>query len=237
MPRPRVEVYEVLREAIASGSLRPNEPLREERVAEALGVSRTPVREALIRLLAEGLIEADGAGGARVPDVTGEDYEEVLTLRAALEPLALRYAVRHPDPACIAKLRQIHRASRAALAQDDVEQLLELNTQFHGALNDMGVPRRLRAFIEQLWAMSQRFRFLALYDQDERRQSVEEHGQLIELVEQGDAARAGAVLTRHLERSRDRMAAFLGPAHADGIGELLARRLIGNGAERSRPSP
>jgi DNA-binding GntR family transcriptional regulator len=229
MPRPRIEVYEVLREAIASGSLRPNQPLREEKIAEALGVSRTPVREALIRLLAEGLVQSDGLGGARVPDISAEDYDEVLTLREALEPLALRYAVRNPDPKRIARLKRIHRASQAALERDDVDELLELNAQFHAALNDMGVPRRLRTFIEQLWAMSHRFRFLALYDQDERRQSVEEHGQLIELVEQGDAARAGAVLTHHLGRSRDRMTAFLGPAHANGIGELLAERLVASG--------
>jgi DNA-binding GntR family transcriptional regulator len=229
MPSSRVEVYEVLRQAIASGSVRANESLREEKVAEALGVSRTPVREALIRLRAEGLVEADDSGGVRVPDVTAEDFDEVLTLREALEPLALRYAVRNPDPRGMAKLKRIHRASLKALKEDDVDQLLDLNSEFHATLNEMGVPRRLRSFIEQLWVMSHRFRFLALYDQEERRQSVEEHGRLIELVEQGDAARAGTVLTRHLGRSRDRMAAFLGPARHNGMPATLARRILGSG--------
>lgn len=220
----------MLREAITVGSLRPLQPLREERLAEALGVSRTPVREALIRLLAEGLIEDDGSGGTRVPYVTADDYDELLTLREALEPLVLRYAVRNPDPKLVARLRQIHRTSEKALKVDDVDRLLELNGRFHATLNEMGVPRRLRTFIEQLWAQSNRFRFLVLYDHEERRQSVEEHGRLIELIEKGDAAGAGRVLTHHLGRSRDHMAAFLGPAPIENLDQMLAQRLVGSGS-------
>lgn len=220
MPRPRADVYQALKEAISSGALRANEPLREERIAGVLGVSRTPVREALIRLLAEGLIEADGSGSVRVADVTAEDLEEVFTLREVLEPLALRYAAAAREPAALAELRRIHAASLDALASDDIEQLLDLNTQFHATLNGMAAPRRLRSFIDQLRVQSRRFRVLALYDQDERRQSVDEHGHLLDLVEQGDADGAVALLMTHFERPRMRMASYLGPTRVEALTSL-----------------
>ena len=217
MPRPRAQVYQALREAISNGSLRANEPLREERIAEALGVSRTPVREALVRLLAEGLIIADGSGGVRVEDVTAEDLDEVFTLREVLEPLALRYAAANPNFEGIRDLRRIHEESHQAIANDDIEQLLDLNTQFHAALNAMAAPRRLRNFIDQLRVQSRRFRVLALYDDSERRQSVTEHGRLIDLVERGDAEGAVALLMTHFERPRARVASYLGPPRPEGL--------------------
>jgi DNA-binding GntR family transcriptional regulator len=220
MPRHGADVYQALKEAISNGSLRANEPLREERVAEALGVSRTPVREALIRLLAEGLIEADGSGGARVADVTAEDLDEVFTLREVLEPLAVRYAARRPKAASVAELRQIHDASREALVDDDIERLLDLNTQFHATLNAMAAPRRLKSFIDQLRVQSRRFRVLALYDQEERRQSVAEHGRLLDLVEHQNADGAVALLLTHFERPRARMASYLGPTRTEGLTPL-----------------
>jgi DNA-binding GntR family transcriptional regulator len=224
MPRPKVEVYEVLRDAISSGSLRAHEQLREERVAEALGVSRTPVREALIRLLAEGLIVADGSGGVRVADVTAEDLEELFTLRELLEPLAVRYAAKSVDPQGVRALRAIHDASIKALEADDVEALLNLNTDFHAALNGMAAPRRLAGFIDQLRIQSRRFRVLALYDADERRQSVTEHGRLIDLVAAGEGDAAAALLTTHFERPRARMEAYLGPSRPTGLEGLVATK-------------
>ena len=215
-----MEVYKALREAISNGALRANEPLREERIAEALGVSRTPVREALVRLLAEGLIVADGSGGVRVTDVTAEDLDEVFTLREVLEPLAIRYAARNPNPDGIHELKRIHAASHDALADDDIEQLLELNTQLHAALNALAAPRRLRGFIDQLRVQSRRFRVLALYDDEERRQSVAEHGRLIDFVEQGDEEGAVALLMTHFERPRARMASYLGPPRPDRLPRL-----------------
>jgi len=220
MPKARPDVYSALREAISNGALRANEPLREERVAHALGVSRTPVREALIRLLAEGLIQSDGSGGVRVADVTAEDLDEVFTLREVLEPLALRYAAREHDKRSVRELRQIINASHEALRQDDVEQLLDLNTQFHAALNAMAAPRRLRSFIDQLRVQSRRFRVMALYDQEERRQSVEEHARLVDLVEQGDADAAVELLMTHFERPRARMASYVGPSRGEGLASL-----------------
>jgi DNA-binding GntR family transcriptional regulator len=230
MPSSSAEVYEALREAIASGSLRANERLREERVAEALGVSRTPVREALIRLLSEGLIDADGSEGVRVADLTAEDLDEVFTLREVLEPLALRYVAANPDPEGLAELRRIHAASHAALAEDDIERLLDLNTQFHLTMYAMGAPRRVQSFIGQLWVQSGRFRFLALYDRSERQQSVEEHGRLLDHVERRDVEGAVAVLMSHFERPRAHMASFIGLARQDGVAPSLARRIVGNGS-------
>lgn len=220
MPRPRADVYRAIRGAISNGSLRANEPLREERIAGELGVSRTPVREALIRLLAEGLIEADSSGSVRVADVTSEDLDEVFTLREVLEPLALRYAARRPDPTSLGELRQIHAASLNALASDEIELLLDLNTQFHAALNAMAAPRRLRSFIDQLRVQTRRFRVLALYDRAERRQSVEEHGHLLDLIEQGDADAAVTLLMTHFERPRMRIASYLGPTRHEGLTPL-----------------
>ena len=215
MPRPRPDVYGALREAISDGSMRANEPLREERLAVALGVSRTPVREALVRLSAEGLVETDGSGGLRVTDLRADDLDEVFALRSVLESLALRYACEVHNAAGMAELRRIHAASVEAVAADDVERLLELNTEFHSALNRFAGKPRLQNFIELLRDQSRRYRVLALYDRAERQQSVREHGQLAELVAAGKAAEAVELLRLHFERPQQRLRTYLGPHLGD----------------------
>lgn len=212
MPQPRADVYGAIREAISDGSLSVNEPLREERLAAALGVSRTPVREALVRLTAEGLVEAEASGGVRVSALSADDLDEVFALRGALESMALRYACEARDPAGLEELRAIHAASTDAVAADDVERLLELNTQFHAALNSLAGKRRLQNLIELLRDQSRRYRVLALYDESERRTSVDEHGRLIELVAAGDADAALELLRAHFERPRQRLVTYVGPA-------------------------
>lgn len=211
MPKAGPDVYRALREAISDGSLPANEPLREERLAASLGVSRTPVREALVRLTAEGLIERDGSGRVRISVLSAEDLDEVFALRDALERLAIRYACKVQDPAGLSELRRIHAASEDAVAADDVERLLELNTQFHAALNALSGKRRLQNFIELLRDQSRRYRVLALYEESERRQSVAEHGRLIELVAAGKPEDAMALLRTHFERPRQRLVAYVGP--------------------------
>jgi DNA-binding GntR family transcriptional regulator len=215
MPRPRPEVYSALREAISGGSIRANEPLREGRLAAALGVSRTPVREALVRLSAEGLVEADGTGGLRVADLRADDLDEVFALRTALESLAVRYACDVDNPDGIVELRRIHAASVEAVAADDVEQLLELNTAFHLALNRFAQKPRLQNLIEMLRDQSRRYRVLALYDREERRQSVREHGQFVDLVVAGKADEAVGLLRLHLLRPPQRLRTYLGPRSGD----------------------
>lgn len=212
MPKPRADVYGALRKAISDGSLPSNEPLREERLAAALGVSRTPVREALVRLAAEGLVDVDESGGVRVSMLSAEDLDEVFALRDALETLAIRYACSSRDPAALAQLRHIQATSVEAVAANDVERLLELNTQFHAALNALSGKRRLWNLIELLRDQSRRYRVLALYEESERRQSVEEHGLLLDLIEAGDADAAVALLRIHFERPRQRLVAYVGPA-------------------------
>ncbi len=214
MPRARPDVYGAIREAISDGSIPSNEPLREERLAAALGVSRTPVREALVRLTAEGLVDVDGSGGVRVSVLSSSDLDEVFALRDALETLAIRYACAARDQAGIAELRRIHAASKDAVAADDVERLLELNTQFHAALNALSGKRRLQNLIELLRDQSRRYRVLALYEESERRDSVREHGRLIDLVEAADADAAVALLRTHFERPRQRLVTYVGPARS-----------------------
>jgi DNA-binding GntR family transcriptional regulator len=214
MPRPRPDVYGALRGAISDGSIPANEPLREERLASALGVSRTPVREALVRLSAEGLVEADGNGGVRVTDLRADDLEELFALRTALESVAVRYACEAANDAGIAELRRIHRESGQAVSADDVERLLELNTEFHAVLNGVAGRPRLQNLIDLLRDQSRRYRVLVLYDRDERRQSVREHGQLLDLVEAGRADDAVNLLRTHFERPQQRLRAYLGPGPA-----------------------
>lgn len=204
------DVYATIRRAISAGELRANEPLREERLASALGVSRTPVREALVRLRAEGLVVAERNGSARVSDLSSDDLEEVFALRETLESLALRYACGAKHDARVAHLRTIHAASVEAVEIDDVERLLELNTEFHAELNRLANRRRLVNFIELLRDQSRRYRVLALYEPSERRKSVEEHGKLLDLVTRGDSAAAVRLLHVHFERPRRRLTAYLG---------------------------
>ena len=131
-------VADELRRAILGGRYKPGERLVEDRLSADLGVSRIPVREALQLLSAEGLIELQPRRGASVAAVSTEVAREMVEVRALLEGLNARLAARRHEPAVVAELRETLRKGNAAAVSGTVEELVDLNSEFHDLLAKAG---------------------------------------------------------------------------------------------------
>jgi DNA-binding GntR family transcriptional regulator len=188
-------VAAALRAGLHQGRWAPGTALRQEDLAAELGVSRIPVREALTRLQAEGLVVVEPNRGAFVPVLTGPEVEEIFDLRMLLETDALRHAVpRHTARS----LRQLDAIQRELDAEEEPAPWLASDTAFHAALYAPSGRRRTLEMIAALRAAVARFYLGHLSPATRRAAWNDEHHALVAAVAAGDADRAVAVLTRHL---------------------------------------
>jgi DNA-binding GntR family transcriptional regulator len=218
-----VDVYRVLREGIATGAYRPNEPLRAAKIADELGISRTPVRESFMRLASEGLVAYSPRHGARVVDLKAEELEEIFEMRAALEQIAIRHACEQATPEDVAHLRELcARCHEVSDGDGDVDDLIAANSDLHNAINGISARPQTIELVSLLRDRARPYRVIALYDDDERRDSLREHDRLVELIEEGDADSATELLQEHFARPLSRMKRYLGrtAARPGGLGGL-----------------
>lgn len=188
-------VATALRAALHRDRWPPGTALRQEDLAAEFGVSRIPVREALTRLQAEGLLVIEANRGAFVPVLTAAEVTEIFDLRILLETDALRHAVARHTPRT---LRRLDALQRDLDVEDDPAQWLAGDTAFHEALYAPSERRRTLEAIATLRAAVARF-YLAYLSPSTRRDGWNgEHQALIAAVGAGDADRAAAVLAQHL---------------------------------------
>ena len=127
-------VFNTLRDAILTGKLVPGERLMENQLAEKLGVSRTPVREALRMLELENLVELVPRKGAQVLDMTEKDIVNILEIRSALEGLATSLACRKMTKECLQQLKNMEVDFERAVAENDVERFVDIDEDFHDVI-------------------------------------------------------------------------------------------------------
>lgn len=144
-------VYRVLRRAIMTGQFEPGEPVTINGLAETLGVSAMPVREALHRLVSEGALELLDNRRVRVPDLDAQGFEEVLEARIALETRAAERAMPHIDAARLARLKTFDGLADQALAVRNFGRLVEANFDFHRCLYEARPGTVMLPLIESLW--------------------------------------------------------------------------------------
>jgi DNA-binding GntR family transcriptional regulator len=204
------DVYRALREGIASGAYRPNEALRAAAIADELGISRTPVREAFMRLASEGLVDYSPRHGARVVDLRADELQELFELRSAVEEIAVRHAAAKATPKDVAHLRKLCTACHEAVDNDHVDKMIQANVDLHDAINQLSGRERTIELINLLRDRARPYRVLALYDADERRDSLAEHDRLVDLIEAGEADGAAELLREHFARPLTRVTYYLG---------------------------
>jgi DNA-binding GntR family transcriptional regulator len=188
--------YEALHQAIVSGELKPGEWLRQDAIAESLGVSRLPVKAALIQLEAEGLVAFKPRRGAVVRSMTLEQAEELFDMRQVLEPLALRRSMRRMDDARIQRLRTLGKDLDAAT---DPDAFAKTSTAFYRELYDVEHNPLLVELIEEL--RSRLSRYLLGWDFLQGHRGG--HGDLVEYVERHDFRGAKSSLLAHLRSVQD----------------------------------
>ncbi|RWT30979.1 GntR family transcriptional regulator [Enterobacter cloacae] len=140
-----------LKGALITGSLKPGARLITKEIADKLGTSITPVREAHLRLVSSGALQATPAQAFLVPEVTLERYNEITAIRKQLEPMAVAAACQHMTPAKLETLRKMSDAFHEAMRNGNVQQALHANRVFRFTLYQYAEMPTLSALIEQLW--------------------------------------------------------------------------------------
>lgn len=200
------QVYHALRDLLRTGRIGPSERLQEVALATQLGVSRTPVREALARLASEGLVEADGRSFA-VPGLTAEDLDDIYALRSLLEPEAIRLATSHAaDPILRKPLDDALADAVAAHVAGDAEAFIAANSRFREAWLAL-VPNRRMVRAIGVYADHVRYlRVLTLADTAVRAGALEGMKEIAAALQAGDATGAGRAMREQLERARRALA-------------------------------
>lgn len=190
------KVLRALREAILRGDFQPGDRLIQEELAESLGVSRMPVREALRRLENEGLIDIEPHRGAVVKTLLIEDIEEIYELRCRFEKMAVEQSVNFLQPSEIEALERLYLIMDQAA---DTGEFVKANVEFHNLLLSHCPWKRLLAFIETLWnGFPQQTPYLLI---DQVKRSNQEHKEIIEAVKQKDAGKAADLVALHISRT------------------------------------
>jgi len=198
----RIEVYEFLKESITRGGLKPGQKLNEVDLGNHLGISRTPIREALMRLEHEGLVTLDPGKGAVVSEISKVDLGEIYPIVAALEGLAARIAAANMEPADIRKLRKLDRQMVKAAKAGDASAFMNLNTEFHQTFLDRCTNQRLSSLVSSYKEQIYRFRIFSLNMPGRMHHSTGEHRQIIEAFERKDGELAEQLLRNHVEQGR-----------------------------------
>lgn len=204
-------VYEAVRQAIQRGHFRPGERLSEHRLTRELGISRTPIREALRKLEADRWLERRRAGTV-VASLSIQDIVELFEVKALLETYAVRHAALRADRAAMAELRRINRAYRQACRDGRVEDVVQLNLDFHRRLCDLAGNRVLSAMVDLVGERMRLLTPLLVGDPEMLLASADDHERIADAIELGDAERAEAEVHGHLRRAHASYASQLGPS-------------------------
>jgi DNA-binding GntR family transcriptional regulator len=196
-----------LREAILAGRIAPGERIRQEEVAERLGTSRLPVREALRILEAEGLTEHTANKGSRVPRLDPAELDVLYRMRERLEPLALTESLPHLTGSDLAGLADLH---AQIMADDDLAEFLVLDRAFHLGSYAGCASEQLAGSVVRLWNSTQPYRraFMSLPGRPHRREVVDhEHRLILDALSRRDPEDAERYLAGHIRRTRIELAA------------------------------
>ncbi len=199
-----VAATEVIRQAILDGRLPPGRRLKEEELAQELGISRTPVREALLMLQAEGLVDAAPNRGATVRSHSVEDMNDLYQLRAVLEGYAARRAATRLTDEAIAALRESCNRFDALLGDEaDMRVLVRENLFFHQTILDGAGSARLATMVRQVIELPLVYRSYIWYSPEQQQISAHYHLQITRALETRDAERAEIVMKEHIFEARD----------------------------------
>lgn len=199
----REEITQTLRAAVISGELRPGTVYSAPSLATQFGVSATPVREAMLDLANEGLVEIVRNKGFRVTELSEEDLDELSELRALIEvPTVARIAAAGVPPAVLGELRPLAAEIEAAAARGDLIAHVTADLEFHLRLLALAGNRHLVETVRLLRSRSRLYGLRSLAARDALVPSAHEHAELLDLLAAGDADGVEALMRRHIGHVR-----------------------------------
>jgi len=194
------KVYRILKEKIIKGNFASGEKILEVNISKQLGVSRTPVREALRGLAAEGFVKMEPNQGMVVVDFSLEELKEVLETRMLLEGFAASVAAEKITPEEIAKLEGIIKKMNNCICKNDVIAYSNLNAKFHGLILNTCGNKRMMKICENLSDSEHRFKIRSLRSSPERlKYSLKEHQKILEAFKKKDSEQAEKLSRKHID--------------------------------------
>jgi DNA-binding GntR family transcriptional regulator len=196
------KAYQALRSAIVECRLSPEERLTEASIARQLRVGKTPAREALRRLVVEGLARVTPRHGYTVSPITLRDVQELFALRLLVEPAAAALAAGNPDKNFLVRLKKLSRVGYREAERDSLRKFVRANTEFHAQIALLSGNRRFAQLVSQLLSESERLINFGALLQPQSERTVNEHQRLIEALASGDAASARRTMEEHVRTTR-----------------------------------
>ncbi|MDH7479328.1 MAG: GntR family transcriptional regulator [Syntrophomonadaceae bacterium] len=202
-------VLEILREAIVSGLLRPGEKLMEAQLAEEMGISRTPVREAIRKLELEGFVNMIPRKGACVAEYSEKDIVDTFRIRLALERLAVELAVGNITSGELEELKRVLEDEERSIEGLNLEAMVEKDAEFHEVIYRAGGNPRLLQIMENLRGQISRFRFVSLGGRGRGREVLVEHGRIYEALKQRNLELVLECIEEHIRNTQQALMAAI----------------------------
>ena len=197
-------VFNTLRQAILRGELKPGERLMEVQLANKLGVSRTPIREAIRKLELEGLVLMNPRKGAEVADITEKSLMDVLEVRKALEELAVQLCC---DKITGKEIEELHRAAddfrRILKTSDDVTEIAEADVRFHDIIYLATGNQKLIQILNNLREQMYRYRVECIKRKESHPILIAEHEEIIRRIENKEKKEAADIVCRHIDNQAE----------------------------------
>ena len=199
----RDEVFCTLRDLILKGELKPGDRLMEIHLADKLGVSRTPVREAIKMLEREGLALTIPRRGAQVARMTEKDLSDVLEVRKVLDELAVEKACKNINDEITARLRGAMDEFKKAVSEDDTKTIVEADEAFHRIIYEAADNPRLLSIVDNLKEQMYRFRFEYVREEKNYDKLIDEHQSIVDGLKRGDVHFVKKIMHTHLQNQID----------------------------------
>jgi len=196
----RDHIFEELQQAIYSGKLKSGERVTEKKVAEELGVSRTPVREALYRLASSGLIKMIPHRGFLVSRWSLKEIKDVIELRIALEVFAVKLAIERIEPKEIDELKTLLIEMKEAVKKEDITRASQLNTLFHDKIIIASKNKELSQVIEPIKNKIYHFRIISISSNNRLKESLYEHKNILDAILDKDSILAQELISQHIKK-------------------------------------
>ena len=192
------DVIRLLRQMIVDGELQPGEKIVEQTLCDRFGVSRTPLREALKVLAAEGLVDLPPRRGAVVAKITADEIKELYPVMGALEALAGKLAAPRLSQADIEKISRLHDKMISCFARRDERNYIRTNREIHEAIFEIASNATLTSIYRQLLGKTHMMRFVARKTLAQWKKAIEDHEKIIEALKRRDAEGLSAILYVHM---------------------------------------
>ncbi|HHW01400.1 MAG TPA: GntR family transcriptional regulator [Thermoanaerobacterales bacterium] len=197
----RDAVFERLRKAILNGYFKPGERLVESQIAEEMGVSRTPVREAIRRLEIEKLVVNLPRKGVMVAPINESQVKEIFNIRGALEGLAVKLAIDNIDSKTLRQMEEILQEMDQAIKKGDLDKEVECNTRFHDCILNASKSPKLSELLRNIHDQIQRFRHKSLSVEGRPQIALSEHNDILQAIKEKDKSKAEQLIKNHIENA------------------------------------